>query len=392
MNFLTIFYSIYLLLFCFINLKYTHYGKLFVIYILFFFILIPIVLLVKNHLLKSLIYAMILVFIFQPPYIYLKNYLKKNTINTFQKNLNFSYNLKKGILDGINGVQNISTDKNGFRTLNVDNYNNYEKDKVFFIGGSTTANIFLDDQYIFSNITESFSNNQIFSINAGKDGHTSKQNYITFKYVLENYNPDYVIFLIGANDWTKSINNTFSPMMEKDLIKSFFLQSQPLIKLYGKIYEKIKKKKTYTNATMFKNLQGKYNSKNKKEYFPKNVSKQFSENIKNISKICLKKKNLKCIFMTQPAIYNVNLNKKDIEKLWFTPPFKNWALSMNSLVHLRDLYNNFLLINCEKNNLDCLDLSTLISNKTNFFYDDIHFNKEGNIFIGKTIYEYIKKN
>ena len=143
---------------------------------------------------------------------------------------------------------------------------------------------------------------------------------------------------------------------------------------------------------MFRNLQGKYNSKSKKEYYPKNVSKQFSENIKSISKICLKKKNLKCIFMTQPAIYNVELNMKDIEKLWFTPPFKNWALSMNSLVYLRDLYNNFLLINCENNNIDCLDLSALISNKTNFFYDDIHFNKEGNIFIGKTIYEYIKKN
>ena len=63
-------------------------------------------------------------------------------------------------------------------------------------------------------------------------------------------------------------------MMEKDLIKSFFLQSQPLIKLYGKIYEKIKKKKTYTNATMFKNLQGKYNS-NKKNIFRKMLVNNF---------------------------------------------------------------------------------------------------------------------
>ena len=99
LHFLTIFYSIYFLFFCFVNLKYTHYGKLFIIYILFFFILIPTVLLIKNYVIKSFIYALIIVFILQPPYVYLNNYLKKNTINTFQKNLSFSYNLKKGVLD-----------------------------------------------------------------------------------------------------------------------------------------------------------------------------------------------------------------------------------------------------------------------------------------------------
>ena len=142
---------------------------------------------------------------------------------------------------------------------------------------------------------------------------------------------------------------------------------------------------------MFKKLQGKYNLKNKREYFPKEVSEQFANNIEKISSICLSNKKIKCIFMTQPAIYNLKLNDKDIEKLWFTPPYKNWALSMKSLIHIRNLYNNFIKKNCTKNKIHCFDLSSKIENKTIYFYDDIHFNKQGNIFIGELIYKFLKQ-
>ena len=391
LNFFTLFYLILYLIFCYINIAYTQIGKLFFLYIFIFLIIVPANIIIKNSYVRSVLFTLIIIFLLQPVYVYLDNYLKKNKLNIFPKNMNFSYNLSDGLIEGINGLQTISTDKNGFRSKNK-NYDkkDYSK-KIFFIGGSTTANIFLDDRYIFSNVTQELSDNQIVSINAGKDGHTSKQNLTTFNYIVEKFNPNYVVFLIGVNDWTKSINQHFSPMMENELIKSFFLQSQPLTKLYGKLYEKIKNKKTYTNATMFKKLQGKYNLKNKREYFPKKVSEQFANNIKKISSICLSNKKIKCIFMTQPAIYNLKLNDKDIEKLWFTPPYKNWALSMKSLIHIRNLYNNFIKKNCTKNKIHCFDLSSKIENKTIYFYDDIHFNKQGNIFIGELIYKFLKK-
>lgn len=391
-NFFILFYLFYFLVFCFINFKYTSYGKLFFLYISFFFILIPASLFIKNYIFKSFINALFIIFIIQPPYVFFDNLIKKNTINTFEKNINFSYTLEKGKLEGINGIQNITTDNNGFRSLKDSNYNlENTKNKIFFIGGSTTANIVLDDKFIFSNVVETLSANQLISINAGKTGHTSRQNLITFKYIVENFNPDYVVFLIGVNDWAKSINHHFSPFRENELIKSFFLQLQPLTKIYAKVYEKIKNKKTYVNATMFKKLQGKYNFKPKKEYYPKNVSNEFSKNIKSISNICTSHKKIKCIFMTQPAIYDLELNDNDIEKLWFTPPFYDWALNMESLIHIKNLYNNFIKNNCIINEIHCFDLSAKIDKKTEYFYDDIHFNKHGNIFIGQLLNDFLRK-
>ena len=60
-----------------------------------------------------------------------------------------------------------------------------------------------------------------------------------------------------------------------------------------------KKKQTYSNASMFKKLQGQYNSKPKKEYYPEEVSEEFSKNIRSISEICISNDSMKCIFMTQ---------------------------------------------------------------------------------------------
>lgn len=392
LNFFTLIYSITYLTFCYINITYTQIGKLFYLYIFIFFIIVPANIIIKNSYVRSVLYTLIVIFLFQPVYVYLDNYLKKNKLNTFPKNMNFSYHLSDGLIEGINGLQTISTDKNGFRskTKNYDK-KDYSK-KIFFIGGSTTANIFLDDQYIFSNVVQDLSRNKFISINAGKDGHTSKQNLITFKYISEKFEPEYVVFLIGANDWVKAINRHFTPMMENEYVKAFFFQSQPLVKVYAKIYEIFFQKKTYSNATMFKKLQGKYKNKMKKSFYPEKVSKEFKSNLESITDLCNNISNLNCILMTQPAIYNQNLKNDNLEKLWFTPPFYKWALDMSSLIYIRDLYNEFLISKCKNKNVKCLDLSKKINQKSKLFYDDIHFNKEGNIFIGKLIYEYIKKN
>ena len=90
-------------------------------------------------------------------------------------------------------------------------------------------------------------------------------------------------------------------------------------------------------------------------------------------------------------IYDLELNNKDIEKLWFTPPYHNWALNMESLIYIRNLYNNFIKQNCITNRILCFDLSSEIEKKTNYFYDDIHFTKQGNILIGKLIHEFLRQ-
>ena len=385
-------YIFFLVAFIFINIYFTDFGKLFYL-LTFVYILIPsLFFLFRNLYLKITILSLMMIIILQPIYVYIDIKIKENKVDLFAKNIRFNFFLKDNVISGINGTQNITTDHNGFRTSKNKDIYNSEKNKIFFIGGSTTANIFLDDKSIFSNVLQTKLGSNYSSINAGKDGHTSKQNLITLTHILNNFQPKYVIMLIGTNDWTKYIQQNFNPLRHNNLTQSLFLQKQPITQSYSFIYEMIKKKKSYSNASMFKKLQGKYTYKDKVNFKPKNVDEKFRNNIKLMSQLCKKYKNTKCIFMTQPAIYNMNLNKEKIQQLWFTPPYEKWALSMSSLIHVRDLYNQYILKNCKINNIMCLDLALELNDKHALFYDDIHFNKDGNLKIGNLIYKFLKEN
>ena len=57
------------------------------------------------------------------------------------------------------------------------------------------------------------------------------------------------------------------------------------------------------------------------------------------------------------------MKNEDIKKLWFTPPFYEWALDMESLIYIRDLYNEFLISQCVSENIKCFYLPTIYNSK-----------------------------
>ena len=72
---------------------------------------------------------------------------------TLPPNMHAIVNVKAGI-PGINGKQVITTDDKGFRTTKDIDYENDNTYRIFAIGGSTTEEIYLDDQSTWTHLLQ----------------------------------------------------------------------------------------------------------------------------------------------------------------------------------------------------------------------------------------------
>jgi hypothetical protein len=128
---------------------------------------------------------------------------------TLPANLDYRLEVDGDGMPGFTGVQNISTDALGFRTTKkIDYQNKGNAYRVFTIGGSTTEEIYTDDQKTWSALLEGHLaktlGKEVEVINTGFAGLRAPHHYKTLEHILR-YKPDAAIFLMGINDWNHHI-------------------------------------------------------------------------------------------------------------------------------------------------------------------------------------------
>ena len=96
------------------------------------------------------------------------------------------------------GINTISTDEKGFRSLSEIDYSNDTTFRIFAIGGSTTEEIFVDDKETWTSLLEigltSSQNKTIEVVNTGVSG-LRAQHHLAMMLETEKYHPDAYIFL-----------------------------------------------------------------------------------------------------------------------------------------------------------------------------------------------------
>ena len=102
---------------------------------------------------------------------------------TLKPLMNETINVESG-LPGISGKHLITTDSKGFRTTKYIQYDKEDTFRVFAVGGSTTEQIYLDDQKTWThllqqNLSESLSSN-VEVINTGVSGLRAEHHLATF--------------------------------------------------------------------------------------------------------------------------------------------------------------------------------------------------------------------
>lgn len=291
-------------------------------------------------------------------------------------------------LQGIDGNQLFTVDDKGFRVTKKVDYNSKDDYKIFAIGGSTTEELDIDDKKTWTHLLqEKLSLKQeVTVINTGVSGLRARHHLATLKNIIK-YKPDMVIFLTGINDWNWQIKDHINKLHGQSFIKKLQNTRMQLVinkTMLGSILRKTfyTVKKSSGSALQFvdhdslKKVTGSLNRDSKYTFFPKSVHSQYKNMLAQISSVCHKNK-IECIFITQPSGYKKEATNEFKAGFWMTPPFEEYTLNFNSMVHIASLYNKYLINFAENNNHKICDLASQIKPSYDLFYDDCHFNING---------------
>jgi hypothetical protein len=301
---------------------------------------------------------------------------------TLKPLMNETINVESG-LPGISGKHLITTDSKGFRTTKYIQYDKEDTFRVFAVGGSTTEQIYLDDQKTWThllqqNLSESLSSN-VEVINTGVSGLRAEHHLATLNYISQ-YHPDLVIFLVGINDWNKHIKSNFhNPLsvnlrsLDKTLVGQLIIATKDYFAAVGDDdYERRVNGDSYTK---------KRNSLGRevvKSFRPEVVSNSYKKSLLEIRNVC-RNFSFKCMFITQTSGYKKGAADDFKKGFWMTPPHQAYTLTFDDMVYIADLYNNYLINFSYKNDIAICDAADKLDASYVNFYDDTHFNTNGAI-------------
>jgi lysophospholipase L1-like esterase len=310
--------------------------------------------------------------------------LLPNDFVTLPPNLYQVLNVKSG-LPGINGKQKITTDSKGFRTTKEIDYNNKKNYRIFAIGGSTTEQIYLDDQHTWTHLLQEDLSKKLHRnvevINTGVSGTRTKQHLATLKKIIK-FHPDLIVFLIGINDWNHHISIIFPEKLNfikrfKTYRQSLFLRNTMVAKPLLMVQNSFKNKHSVDEyGGNFSKQRGSLSRNNVKSFFPENVSQDYKQNLEAISDTC-HENNLICMFINQPTGYSNSASEDFKEGFWMTPPYQPYTLSFDSMVYIASFYNSYLSTFAKEHHHYFCDAAANLSPSYDNFYDDCHFNENG---------------
>lgn len=116
--------------------------------------------------------------------------------------------------------------------------------RIIAIGGSTTADMLLDDRrtwaYLLQEKLKIELGRRVEVINTGVSGVRSAHHLATFSRILQ-YDPDFVLFLVGVNDWNRDITKQFDSLpWLHDGIFGIVFEDTILGALIKNIYDRVK--------------------------------------------------------------------------------------------------------------------------------------------------------
>ncbi|MBM3233743.1 SGNH/GDSL hydrolase family protein [Candidatus Pacearchaeota archaeon] len=373
----------------------------------------------KNKIKKILIYLIYFFIVFIAVVFILAvfeifNYLNISKVNysyVWPPNLRYVFSPNSSIFHRISGESLFTINSLGYRGVEFKNHEN--EYRVLIIGGSTSECLYLDDKeawpYILMNkLKKTNDNKKVITMNIGKSGHGIRNNILELKYLPENYEPDMIIMMTGANDvlFRLSRKDEWQPFNESEfdskdsytfsLSPGYTWKSTITYKIYRFAELKFNKPKPQDaiGYTLAENRLKRKNAKNWINEKPDlNQSlEDYERNLKRIISLS-KENNITLIFSTQPYLWKKNMTEEEDASLWMTNDFGDNYYPVETMIYSIDAFNQKLLEVCESNkDIFCIDLDKDTPKTPDYFYDDMHFNENGASFVAEKLSSYIKEN
>jgi len=260
---------------------------------------------------------------------------------------------------------------------------------IITIGGSTTECRFLSDSTTWpfllgEQLKDSVPN--VWVNNAGIDGHSTFGHLLLMKEYIGKLKPKYVVLLTGVNDVETEKPESFDVMNENKLqynsVKAFIKSLMNKTEIGATVFQLYNIRSAYKKGLIHKEIDFKQlkDTTYTSAYIQETIAKQkkylvgYQSRLQEIINIC-KANNIKPILLTQPSLYgsfkdsatSVQMDMKFHE----SNPAKNNLLQEQVL----EEYNN--VVRSFSTQATVIDLAKLMPKNTAYYYDFIHFNKQG---------------
>lgn len=263
--------------------------------------------------------------------------------------------------------------------------------RVFLIGGSTTENLFIDDQWglerqIQSRLQDSVKNKTIKVYNAGKSGDATPDHLAMLTFRIIHLRPDLIVLFPGINDLNRLVRNydyLHFPKSEEDR-KNTFVRDLKFFLSNSQIFRRLINvmNRNETNARSAIYLKTNYKEKVQEvsklplmEEFPHLDFNIFRRNIQSFVGIA-QAHHIPLLLLTQTHTWNNDSDEYLKANHWMTGT-GDYRFPERDLADALGIINQILLETASQSGMISLDLEKQIPKTSDYFYDDCHFNKMG---------------
>ncbi|TWI83510.1 GDSL-like lipase/acylhydrolase family protein [Lacibacter cauensis] len=260
---------------------------------------------------------------------------------------------------------------------------------IITVGGSTTECRFLSDSTTWpfllgEKLKDSIPN--LWVNNAGIDGHSTFGHLLLMKEYISKLKPKYVLLLTGVNDVETEKPEQFDLMNENKLqygsVKAFIKSLLNKTEIGATVFQLYNIRSAYKKGLIHKDVDFKQlrDTTYTTAYIQEAIARQknhligYHSRLQEIISIC-KANQIQPILLTQPSLYGSYTDsttgiKMDL-KFHESNPGKNNLLQEQVL----EEYNN--VVRAFSTQVTVIDLAKLMPKNTLYYYDFIHFNKQG---------------
>jgi lysophospholipase L1-like esterase len=307
--------------------------------------------------------------------------------------------------------------------------------RIFAVGGSTTQCILLDQSKAWPALVEegldrTAEGRKVWVGNGGRPGFSSRDHLGLMRYALDQYDIDAIFMLVGGNDMTLRLvqGNSYDPHFVDDeaqfydwVRNRFALAPLALSKEHRWSYRRTAVwqmarwiKAGYLSRDIRMDDEGRWlaaarESRRKAEFVDAlpPLASALDEYERNIERIVneTRKRSLRIIFLTQPALWQAAMPESEEQLLWmgFLPEKPDQDLSWpwwesgggrmytaGALRRAMDSYNQRLLETCSRLQVECVDVAARIPRTREMFFDDLHFTDAGARRVAAELIGYLK--
>lgn len=303
-------------------------------------------------------------------------------------------------LKGLSPVAIHSTNKWGLRGDEPpSDWENYYT--IITVGGSSTQCFYLDDHKTWPYLLQEKLKKKYPKVwvgNGGLDGQTTRAHIIFMQYVIAKVKPKAIIFLTGLNDLLLSFNEDnrlYGLLFERAHWKYWIFAHSRLIQV---LY--IWKKIIFNHVTVVKEIgHGNYKPKlliKKEDHLPTDLTtllpslEEYHQNIRKIIEMA-RLLNVRIIFLNQPMLFDDTPYWRQVEGQFYWLNNK-YILSAATYWKLLEIFNKELLETCFLENVEYIDLASLIPHNELYFYDSVHFTEKGAELVAQKIADFLLLN